>query len=376
MRAWDCMKGDLFWVVATVALNIFVVVGYIIIAHRWKQAAANSPPSVEKKALNELKFIFMFCALCGYMFIPIKMVWPAWRLYDFVLVVLIYYTFRFVFRGGKIKLVYDKLNRVEALEHEVEERRSESRRKSAFLSALSHDIRTPLNGVSMTAQLANMQLKAGDNQGAVESLRDIGLQVQAATELLNSFLEMGRMDLTDQGIENTEINLDEFVESLKKDFDNVAKGKGLRLTVSCKADTVIYSDKTKLRRVIYNLVDNALKFTDSGHVSLTVDCRNDILHIEVSDSGRGMNTDDFENLFNEFYQGNNPARDRTKGFGLGLAIVRRVVAALNGKISVESRVGIGSRFTVTIPTVVVSSEGGEYVEREGSLSSGGRSCGK
>ena len=110
----------------------------------------------------------------------------------------------------------------------------------------------------------------------------------------------------------------------------------------------------KLTRILDNLLNNALKYTESGHVELSAELRGEELRIHVSDTGAGIAADHLPHLFDEFYQVHNGERNHTKGFGLGLAIARRLADQLGAKIHVESQVGRGSRFTIAVANCVVA----------------------
>jgi hypothetical protein len=106
-----CMGHDRWWIAITVALDLAVAGGYALIALHWWKNQRGLPDSPAKRALGTMWNIFLFCGTCGYLFIPIKMVWPAWRLYDLVMVVLGYYTWRYALGARDLKVVYNELGR-------------------------------------------------------------------------------------------------------------------------------------------------------------------------------------------------------------------------------------------------------------------------
>lgn len=127
----------------------------------------------------------------------------------------------------------------------------------------------------------------------------------------------------------------------------IAMNKGLTLTIESQTDAVVLTDKDRILQIGNNLLSNAMKFTDNGSISLTTDYDNGILKLVVEDTGTGMTDEEQQRVFGAFERLSNAA---TKdGFGLGLSIVQRIVAMLNGTIRLESEKGKGSSFTVEIP---------------------------
>ncbi len=115
-----CMRNDYFWIGVTIALDLAVAGGYVVIAAHWRRSGQGLIKSPARKALSELKNIFILCGVCGYVFIPIKMFWPAWRLYDIVLAVLVYFTWRYALRARSLKVIYENLDRADQLAHDLE----------------------------------------------------------------------------------------------------------------------------------------------------------------------------------------------------------------------------------------------------------------
>src|SRR5437764_937790 len=191
---FHCMSGDVLWVAITVALDLAVASGYIVIARHWWQNSRGLPDSPAKRALGTIRNIFVFCGICGYLFIPVKMFWPAWRLYDIVMAFLVYFTWKYALKAKDLKVVYNALDRSERLAAELAETRQEAKRKSFFLNAVSHDLRTPLNGLVLQTEVATMAAADLDRELLQSSLAEIKASAKAAAELLNTFLELGRLD--------------------------------------------------------------------------------------------------------------------------------------------------------------------------------------
>src|SRR6266566_598994 len=109
MPLFHCMGHDTFWVALTVTLDVLVAAGYAVITMHWWRNQRTLPPSPARSALGNMRNIFAFCGICGYLFIPIKMVWPAWRLYDFFMLFLAYTTWRYAWNARDLKVIYNEL---------------------------------------------------------------------------------------------------------------------------------------------------------------------------------------------------------------------------------------------------------------------------
>ena len=240
MTLVHCMNHDYVWIAVTVALDLMVAAGYVLIALHWRRNERALRDSPAKAALGTMKTIFVFCGICGYLFIPIKMVWPAWRLYDGFLAVLVYYTWHYALRSRQLNVVYHELGRSERLADELKSAREEGRRKSYFLNALSHDLKTPLNGLTLQAELATLNLDTGDAQGLRESLDQIKSCTKTTSELLNSFLELGRIDWSVESQRLEEIDVRELLVGLAgRSKPRAAANAGLRLEVESPAELSI-----------------------------------------------------------------------------------------------------------------------------------------
>jgi len=138
------------------------------------------------------------------------------------------------------------------------------------------------------------------------------------------------------------------LERIDNDYRPLAQGKGLAF--ECDHSTAwVSSDAVMLDRILRNLLDNAVKYTEAGRIAVQVEERGPEIHVTVRDSGVGIDAADRERIFEEYYQARNPARDRARGMGLGLAIVKRLCDLLGHRIHLQSEPGRGSAFTVLLP---------------------------
>jgi signal transduction histidine kinase len=274
--------------------------------------------------------------------------WPAWRLYDAFLAVLVYYTWRYALQARNLAVVYSELGRTERLTADLMEQREESRRKSFFLNAISHDLKTPLNGLMLQAELAELNLASNDAEAVREALAEIKNCTRTTADLLNSFMEIGRLDWSENVTESTPLDLVELLRSVVARHRTGAEQKGLDLLCQVPSRMIVATDRVKVERIVSNLIDNAIKFTKSGAVELVVETRANDVAIHVADTGVGISAENQTAIFNDFFQVHNRERDSRKGFGLGLAIARRLARQLGGDLTVESAPARGSRFTLLL----------------------------
>src|SRR4051794_31690503 len=263
-----CMGHDTFWIVVTVTLDFAVAAGYLLIALHWWKNQRYLADSPAKHALGNMRNIFLFCGICGYLFIPVKMVWPAWRLYDIVMLALGYYTWRYAVRARGVKVVYNELGHSARLKQDLEESREQSRRKSFFLNAVSHDLRTPLTVLS--------------------AVREMKANAKAAAELLDGLLDYARLESGADTPSVAPLDLSRLVNDVVAASTAAASRKGICLRTSVPAGLVVQSDRQRVERVLTNLVTNAVKFTDQGGVRVEADRDANSVRIHVIDTGIGI----------------------------------------------------------------------------------------
>ncbi len=217
--------------------------------------------------------------------------------------------------------------------------------KSRFLAAASHDLRQPLHALSLFVAALKTRSREPETQALVDSIESS----TAAMELLfNALLDISRLDADAIEAHPEHFALQPLLDVLGKQFSALAGEKHLRLRIRpCNA--VIHSDPLLIERVLANLIANAVRYTDDGGVLVGCRRRGRMLRISVIDSGRGIPPEQQESVFQEFVQLNNPARDRSKGLGLGLAIVSRLARLLGHRIDLASRPGHGSSFSIDVP---------------------------
>jgi len=217
--------------------------------------------------------------------------------------------------------------------------------KSRFFAAASHDLRQPLHALSLFVAA----LKSRNHQTEAQTLIDNIEASTAAMELLfNALLDISRLDAGTIEVHRVHFPLQKMLDDLDKQFSALAAEKQLRLRFR-PCDVTLYSDPLLLERILGNLIANAIRYTDDGGVLIACQRRGRMVRIRVVDTGRGIPPDQQESVFHEFVQLHNTARDRSKGLGLGLAIVSRLGRLLGHRVDLRSRPGHGSVFSIDVP---------------------------
>nr|WP_242411875.1 ATP-binding protein [Cyanobacterium sp. IPPAS B-1200] len=227
--------------------------------------------------------------------------------------------------------------------------------KSQFLAKMSHELRTPLNAILGFTQMMNRDCSLSETQQ--EYLGIINRSGEHLLSLINDVLEMSRIEAGQITLHQTCFNLHDLIKSVQELLTIKSNSKGLSFRVYQDDDLpqFLEGDESKLRQVIVNLVGNAIKFTDEGHVDLFLSLlssdnlvgRQVQLLIEVKDTGIGIEEDNLESIFEPFKQTDNNVHSR-EGTGLGLSISRQFARLMDGDITVRSRWGEGSIFTCRI----------------------------
>ncbi|HYG90424.1 MAG TPA: PAS domain-containing protein [Azospirillum sp.] len=218
--------------------------------------------------------------------------------------------------------------------------------KTKFLAAASHDLRQPLQSLFLFAAALHAQVQTERGRKALDTLER---NLEVLRGLMDSLFDVSRLDAEVIRPTVEDFLLAPVLDHIGASFAPVARSKGLDFGADVPRDVAVRSDRHLLGRMIRNLVENAIKYTEKGAVRLECRIVGDHASIAVHDTGIGIAPDQQEAIFVEFHQVGNPERDRAKGLGLGLSIVQRLAKLLDHPVSVQSAPGQGSVFTVDVP---------------------------
>ena len=230
----------------------------------------------------------------------------------------------------------------------LDEAEAANRAKTRFLASASHDLRQPIHTLSLYGATLGMQNLDAQTRTIVKHM-DTALQALASQ--LDALLDVSKLDAGIVEVNKAPSCVNNLAARLYEEYCAEAANKKLDFTVEHEQTVYVDTDELLLERIIRNLVSNAIKYTDKGSVQLKISEQDGQCVIALTDTGKGIPEAEFTHIFEEFYQLDNPERDREKGLGLGLAIVKRLVSLLGIEISLKSSPDVGTQFTVRLPVV-------------------------
>lgn len=217
--------------------------------------------------------------------------------------------------------------------------------RKKIIITLSHDIRGPLNAIRGSAELA---MDTKDRKRRNSYLNNILSSTGHIMRLVNSLLDLSRLNEAKETLNEIPFRLNTFLSDIEKEYGRIANDKGIMLSGDfIGTDITVTGDADRIEQIIGNLLSNAIKFTESGSIGFFAIYRNDMLTVTVRDTGIGMSEETMERIFTPFERA--AVEICPEGFGLGLSITKGLVTLLKGEISVESKIGEGSTFKVSIP---------------------------
>jgi len=226
-----------------------------------------------------------------------------------------------------------------------------NRAKSQFLAAMSHELRTPLNAIGGYTDLLTMGLSGPITAQQQEQLGRIRRSQEHLLGIINDILNFSRLEAGQLTYNIAPVAISDVVEAVAQMIMPQAKAKGLKLDdEACRNGAVALADRSKVEQIVLNLVSNAVKFTASGgKITLACEVRRGRVVLTVLDTGSGIPKDKLDSIFEPFVQVGRTLTSSREGAGLGLAISRDLARGMGGDISVDSRIGVGSEFKLTLP---------------------------
>lgn len=251
------------------------------------------------------------------------------------------------------RLACEVADRTIELNKRNQELKEASEEKSSFLARMSHEIRTPMNGViGLTELLRSTAL----SRKQAQYTQTISRSAQTLLRIINDILDLSKIEAGHLSLEAVEFDLAEVVDDTVDLIGAEASGKGIELisSIDPRADFRVIGDPLRLRQVLTNLVSNAVKFTEDGEVTIsarieTVSESDALIHLDVNDTGIGMDAETLSRVFEAFSQADESTTRQFGGTGLGLSICEQLIALMGGELSVNSTPGVGTSFACRIP---------------------------
>jgi two-component system phosphate regulon sensor histidine kinase PhoR len=230
--------------------------------------------------------------------------------------------------------------------HDITDIVAMAKMKKDFVTNVSHELRTPLTSIKGYVETA---MESADEETGYY-LNIICRNTDRLINIVHDLLQLSNLEQENNTLETDAINITQLIDDVLKGFEHRIKEKGL--TISFEPDdryTTVIGDYFKLEQVFINLVDNAIKYTETGAITITVTGNGTTVSISVSDTGIGIPAQDLTHIFERFYVVDKSRSRQMGGTGLGLSIVKHIVLLHNGQVDVKSEPGTGSTFTVTLP---------------------------
>jgi signal transduction histidine kinase len=237
-----------------------------------------------------------------------------------------------------------------ALREAIKKAQEADRLKSEFIANVSHELRTPLNSIIGFSKVLISRIDGEINPTQEVDLNAIYNSGRHLLDIINSILDLSKIEAGKMEMNFTEVELGPLIDDIVTAGQTLIMGRRVRLDSRFLNEIpAIEADATKIRQVIFNLVSNAAKFTEEGWITIQVGLVSDHISISVIDTGIGIDKDSIHSIFERFRQADGSSTRRTGGTGLGLSIARKFIEMHNGTITVESKLGKGSVFTMSLP---------------------------
>jgi len=342
------LRNRIFFLLAV--LNIVMAVFALV-------KSLGSRDSMRRRSL----MVFLFCLTMA-VAIVFQIEWPLWPYYALGCLISNCFIHVFVIEDERDELRRAVIEREQTAKHAaelekaLERARAAEKARSMFFSIVSHDIRTPLNAILGYSELLQFGIDSeAEREEAIKSIRASGTTL---LQLVNDVLDLAKMDAGELALQPEPVRLSQLTDEVFSSFRMAAAAKGLELVNRTGGVPAVLLDGHRFRQILFNLVGNAVKFTDRGSVTVTASSVGTGIVVSVSDTGCGIAPDLLTRIFDPFVQAQDPSHsaDRAGGTGLGLSICRRLVEAMGGELEVESELGKGTTFRARLPGVAAVGE--------------------
>jgi len=295
----------------------------------------------------------VFCSFAAGISLPFWLMLFNYQgeVYDFLKVALILYIGILVYAACNMHILFkqyaqttfEKLQLVDDLEQERNVATRATHSKTQFFAAASHDLRQPLNAINLFVD--SLRYRNKDEKDA-QTLDKISRSLRSLNKMLHSLLDISKLDAS--AVQNEPISI-ELLPLVNQLLDEVRpQTQGIDFVIDIAPETAVWCDPMIIQRILSNLIDNAVKFTAKGGVKIKSKSHDELVRLSIEDSGVGIPAANLDTIFDEFQQLNNPERNRDKGLGLGLSIVKRLCDLAGIPIGIRSEVGSGTTLTLEL----------------------------
>jgi two-component system sensor histidine kinase BaeS len=231
--------------------------------------------------------------------------------------------------------------------------------RAEMMQHIVHELRTPLQSLHSVYYLLSEQIAGPINAQQRKYVDMLRVNAERITDFTNQFLDIAKIEAGRMQYRRQPVDLSALVGRAVEGSRVQAEAHGIAMSLVCDGPAAAHADAEKITQVISNLLSNAVKYTpDGGRIAVRIEGEKDRVRVLVTDSGVGIDPEDIPHLFRKFYQAKNTGKARTKGTGIGLALVRAIVDGHGGTVRVESEIGKGSTFIVELPAVVAAETAG------------------